>query len=81
MTDLLREICFGNYEPHIGFHPMGKEGEALWEKAAELLGRETVDQLVLAQGGQLQEESYDWFREGFRLGALLMLELFYPASP
>lgn len=80
MTDLLKAICCGDYEPRIGFHPMSEEGEALWNRAADILGREAVDQLVLAQAGPLQEESCDWFREGFRLGALLMLELLYTPS-
>lgn len=81
MTDILREICLGNYEPQIDFHPAGKKTDRLWEQAAEILGAETVNALLMSEHESNLEENLDMFREGFRLGALLMLELFYPASP
>ena len=34
-----------------------------------------IDKMEYAQSRSLTETQYDYFREGFRLGALLMLEL------
>ena len=75
MTDLLRELCFGTYEPKANYHDMSAEDRAVWEKVKTILGREMMDELLYSQCQILQENYLDWFREGFRLGALLMLEL------
>ena len=75
MQDPLRTIFNGVYEPKSNYHPMTKEESAAWEKAIALLGEEAVDEMVGAQCRSLTETQYDYFREDFRLGALLMLEL------
>ena len=43
--------------------------------AQEVLGSEIIEKLQYAQLRSLVEEQYDYFREGFLLGARLMLEL------
>ena len=75
MQDPLRNIFDGIYEPQIVPHPMTDEESASWEKAITLLGEKAVDEMVSAQCRSLVETQYDYFREGFRLGARLMLEL------
>ena len=80
MTDILREICLGNYEPQPDFHPAGKKIDRLWERATEVLGPETVNALLMSGHEAVLEEKIDMFREGFRLGAQLMLELLYTPS-
>ncbi len=47
----------------------------LWDKIQTLIGLETLDKLTDIQASIGNEKSLTWFREGFRLGASLMLEL------
>ncbi len=75
MQDPLKSIFNGIYEPKTNHHPMTKEESAAWEKAIALLGEQAVDEMVAAQCRSLAETDYDYFREGFRLGARLVLEL------
>ena len=75
MQDSLKDIFNGIYEPQIVPHPMTKEECAAWEKAIALIGEKAVDEMVSAQCRSLAETEYEYFREGFRLGARLMLEL------
>lgn len=75
MQDLLRDVFNGIYEPQIVPHPMTKEESAAWEKAITLLGEKAVDEMVSAQCRSLAETEYEYFRQGFRLGAQLILEL------
>ena len=74
MQDPLREI-FEIYEGRIGGHPMTREERAVWAKAQAVLGENMIDRMVYAQSRSLAEAEYDCFREGFLLGARLMLEL------
>ncbi|MBD5160763.1 MAG: hypothetical protein HDT14_01820 [Oscillibacter sp.] len=75
MQDLLKNIFDGIYEPQIVPHPMTKEESAAWERAIAILGEKMVDEMVSAQCHSLAETEYEYFRQGFRLGAQLMLEL------
>ena len=75
MQDILREIFDELYEGKIGSHPMTPKERKAWEKAQSVLGGEMVDKLVYAQSRSISEGHYDSFRMGFRLGALLVLEL------
>ena len=75
MQDLLKDIFNGIYEPKPTPHPMTQAESAAWEKAIALLGEKAVDEMVSAQCRSLAEMEYEYFREGFRLGARLMLEL------
>ena len=75
MQEILKEIFEGDYEPKEGCHPMTAEEREVWDNAQKLLGGEMIDKMVYAQARSLAESQYAYFREGFRLGALLMLEL------
>lgn len=75
MQDPLRNIFDGIYEPQTNPHPMTSEESEAWEKAIAILGEKAVDEMVSAQCRSLVETQYEYFREGFRLGARLMLEL------
>lgn len=75
MQDILREVFEELYEGQIGSHPLTKKERAVWDKAQAVLGGNAVDQLVYAQSRSISEGHYDAFRLGFRLGALLILEL------
>ncbi|MCM1297574.1 MAG: hypothetical protein NC311_18710 [Muribaculaceae bacterium] len=51
---------------------------AFWEKASEVLGREFVDAHLYRLCEIEHFNDYHHFREGFRLGVLLMLEVMGP---
>ena len=51
-----------------------KEGEALG-KLLPGLGGDTVEELQARQSETLISSNLDWFREGFRLGVSLMMEV------
>ncbi len=74
MRDPLREI-FEIYEGRIGGHPMTEEERAIWDRAQMILGEDAIDEMVHAESRSLLETEYDFFREGFLLGARIMLEL------
>ena len=74
MHDPLREI-FEIYESKVGSHPMTKEERAVWDQAQAILGGNTIDEMFHAQCRSMAEIQYDYFREGFLLGARLMLEV------
>ena len=40
-----------------------------------LIGQKMIDQIMSSQSDLSYHTNYEWFREGFRLGAALMLEL------
>ena len=75
MQEPLKAIFEGIYEPKIVPHPMTDEESVAWEKAITLLGEKAVDEMVSAQCRSQVETEYEYFREGFRLGARLVLEL------
>ena len=75
MKGPLKAIFEGIYEPQIVPHAMTKEERAVWEKAIALLGDSMVDEMLSAECRSLAETEYEYFREGFRLGARLVLEL------
>ena len=78
MQNILKELCEGGYAPKIDIHNMNKEDAAVWERTREILGDDAIDQLLYSQCETDQETYFDYFRQGFRLGALLMLELMRP---
>ena len=75
MTDILRQLCEGNYPSPLRSHPASAELSELEQKAIDLLGSDDFDKLVYQLYASVQDEDIDCFREGFRLGASLMLEL------
>ncbi len=79
MTDILKEIYI---ERFFARRPLTEEYQALadkdgalWEKVRPLLGKELVDQMQHCQSDINYQTNYEWFREGFQMGAALMLEL------
>lgn len=79
MTNTLRElyeekvVCSYTFsEEH---RRLRKQETELWDKVTPLLGREAVDKLLQNQGDIQELTNFEWFREGFLLGASLMLEL------
>ena len=75
MQEILKEVFEGDYAPKLGCHPMTAEEREVWDNAQKVLGGETIDKMVYAQSRSLAEAQYAYFREGFLLGARLMLEL------
>ena len=75
MQDPLKEIFDYCYEGKVGSHPMTEKEREVWDRAQMVLGGETIDKLIYAQSRSLAESQYDFFREGFLLGARLILEL------
>lgn len=75
MQDPLREIFDCIYTERIGDHPMTKNEYAVWDAAQAILGDEFLDQMIHSQSRSLTEDQYECFRQGFRLGALLILGL------
>lgn len=75
MQDLLREIFDNIYVEKVPGRPMTREECRTWDKAQVILGEDFLDQMIHSQSRSITEEQYDYFREGFRLGARLILEL------
>ena len=83
MNSLLFELYNGDYDVTPKLDKAQEEINrnlcVLLEQIQEQLGLDTVDQLtgLYAQRGDLSDFRY--YREGFRLGVQLMLEVFMPA--
>ena len=82
MESLLRQIYNGSYYQTIAQRPaMPGYQEAVdaaneaWEKVAAAFGRREQTNITDAVMGALYFEQYNDFRNGFRLGVSLMLEL------
>ncbi len=79
MNDILEELYMGYFLEQHKPSPetraaTRKEGEALG-KLLPGLGGDTVEELQARQSETLISSNLDWFREGFRLGVSLMLEV------
>ena len=55
--------------------PLSEKDNELWEKVKPILGLRVIDELMDSRAALSYESDFDWFREGFRLGAALMLEV------
>lgn len=79
MTDILKELYEERFYTHWQTTPeyrkLADKEAALWEQAKPLLGQKLIDQLSNSQSDVSYQTNYEWFREGFRLGASLVLEL------
>ena len=79
MTDIIKELfssaLYMDLAPSKELQALRKEEEAIWEKIQPLLGMDVIDELHNIQVNIANEQNLIWFREGFRLGAGLMLEL------
>ena len=79
MNDILEELYMGYFLEQYKPSPetratTRKEGEALG-KLLPGLGGDTVEELQARQSETLISSNLDWFREGFRLGVALMMEV------
>lgn len=79
MTDQLKEIFETKFDT---IRPISPEYSELWDKEIKfmdtlrpILGTETVDKIDDLYVDIAYQTNYEWFCEGFRLGASLMLEL------
>ena len=83
MTDILDQIYYGEYTGQNNasrcYQSLMEKGESLWEKVYAAAGKETTDALQSNQSALLRVSGRDSFKEGFLLGTLLMLEIFYGA--
>ena len=86
MRDIIEELCSGCFDTR--FHASKeylrqvKEDEPLWDQVAEVFGPEFVDELWSGISILGAEAERSMFRQGFHLGALLMLDLLYgPPQP
>ena len=79
MTDILKQIYedkfFARRPLTEEYQSLSEKDGILWEKARPLLGRELTDKIQNNQSDINYQTNFEWFREGFRLGASLMLEL------
>lgn len=79
MTDIIKELfdsaLYIDRAPSEKLLALRAEESKLWEKIQPLIGLEIMDELTDVQASIDNEKNLTWFREGFRLGASLMLEL------
>lgn len=79
MTDILKELfdspLYIDRAPSEELLALRAEESKLWDKIQPLIGLEIMDELNDVQAGIDNEKNLTWFREGFRLGAGLILEL------
>ena len=79
MTDIIKELynsaLYMDRAPSEELLALRTEELELWSKIEPRLGLEMMDKLTDVQASIDHEKNLTWFREGFRLGAGLMLEL------
>lgn len=77
--NILQDIYNGLYEPAQPHSPeylaMREKRYAYWDKVQEVMGEAFQDQFWIHEVKLEDEERFSDFREGFRLGVSLMLEL------
>ena len=87
MNNVLEELYYGNYE--MEFHRTEKYRQAaaayeqLLEKIRKGFNQEFVTELENTEAKLHEEEAFSVFRNGFHLGALLMIDLLHepPQQP
>lgn len=79
MDDILKEIfdsdLYDDCEVPEKLQDLRAQEAVLWEKFLPALGLDAIDEINNHQAEINYESCLMWFRRGFRLGALLMLEL------
>ena len=73
MTDILKELFDSPFYSRCD--PLYQRESELWEKLVPELSPEALDSLNAAQADIARADNLQWFREGFRLSASLMLHL------
>ena len=78
MQSILDDVYYGRYQrkfvPTLQYQKASEAMAQDWDEARETIGWEQVDQLWRSLMAVAALEGADDFREGFRLGAALMLE-------
>lgn len=79
MTDILKELFdspfYSRCDPPEELRALYQRESELWEKLVPELSPEALDSLNAAQADIARADNLQWFREGFRLSASLMLHL------
>lgn len=85
MKSVLRDIYHGeqknieNFEESNEYWEVHKKYDELYEKLLQGLNEEQkkiLDDLYVLSGGLESEASCTWFREGFKMGLLIAVEVF-----
>ena len=85
MKSILRDIYHGdqknveNFEESKEYWEVHKQYEELYEKLEQSLTDEQkkiLDDLFIMSGGLESEASCTWFKEGFKMGLLISVEVF-----
>ena len=71
MTDILKELFESPY--YCGYDRTG-------EQVTRLVGLDLVDEIYNTEAEIASIKNLQWYKEGFHLGAMLMLELLYTPS-
>ena len=78
MTDILEELYFQYFDeahnPSPAYRAACKEETALWDKLMPNISKAELEEIQAKQAEIFTITNLEWFREGFRLGAALMLE-------
>ena len=79
MKNILEQIYYGNelrpFRPDEEYKTLSEESERLWDEAHEKLGFREAERLWEKTMQLASREGFFDFRDGFYLGAGLMLEL------
>ncbi|MDE6932836.1 MAG: hypothetical protein K2P37_09150 [Oscillospiraceae bacterium] len=79
MTSALKKIYeekfYANWQITPEYRALSEKEQELWEQVKPLIGQKMIDRLMDSQSDISYQTNYEWFREGFLLGASLMLEL------
>ena len=79
MADILKELydssLYGCIDASDELKDLRHKETELWDKVLPILGMDTIDEINNTQGAIARENNLQWYRNGFLLGASLMLEL------
>ncbi len=79
MTDILKELfespAYRCCESTEELTALRKKLLSLWEQVTPLVGLEVIDEINNTEGEITAIGNLHWYKKGFRLGALLMLEV------
>lgn len=84
MNSILYDIYSGGYDaipaPDQKQRELDKKLYAEWDKVQTMFGDVFVDRLLELEGEREDWRAFRYYREGFRLGGLLMLEILTSAT-
>lgn len=72
---LFSEVYYPSAKPSPTYKKLCAQQEELWNQARPLLEKDAVEAIQNNQSDIEFTTNQEWFREGFRPGALLMLQL------